>query len=238
MGQKVHPCGMRLGIIKPWSSIWYSNTKDFANNLDNDFKIRDFIYKELVNASVSRVFIERLSKSVKISIYAARPGIIIGKKGEDIDRLRKNIFKITNVPSKISIIEVRKPEVDAKLVADNISLQLERRALFRRVMKRAVQNSIRSGAKGIKIEVSGRLGGVEIARTEWYREGRVPLHTLRADIDYNTAEARTTYGIIGIKVWIYKGEILDKITSCMVNDVDFFEKSKKQRKRGRKIGSN
>ncbi|MCR3754657.1 MAG: 30S ribosomal subunit protein S3 [Candidatus Westeberhardia cardiocondylae] len=236
MGQKVHPGGMRLGIIRQWNSIWYSSKRDFANNLDNDFKIRSFLYRELKKASVSRVLIERLSKSVRIAIYTARPGIIIGKKGEDIEKLRKNIAGITNFPAKISIIEVRKPEMDAKLVADNISLQLERRAVFRRVMKRSVQNAMRVGAKGIKVEISGRLGGVEIARTEWYREGRVPLHTLRADIDYSFSEAYTTYGVIGIKVWIYKGEILSGAKSLILNSEEFFEKTKKQNKRYRKMG--
>lgn len=208
MGHKVHPHGMRLGIIKFWDSTWYADKKNFSKNLENDFLVRNYIYKELVKANISRILIERPSKSININIYAARPGIIIGKKGEDIEKLRKNIYIITKVTTKINIFEVRKPELDAKLVAENIAIQLENRMLFRRVIKRAVQNAMRLGAQGIKIKISGRLGGAEIARKEWYHEGRVPLHTLRADIDYNTSEAHTTYGSIGIKVWIFKGEIL------------------------------
>ncbi|VAX76815.1 30S ribosomal protein S3 [Buchnera aphidicola] len=208
MGQKVHPNGMRLGIIKSWNSIWFASKKEFSNYIDSDFKVRRFIMKKLVKASISRVVIERLSKSVRITIHTARPGIVIGKKGEDVDKLRIEISNLMGVSAQINISEIRKPELDAKLVADNIASQLERRIMFRRAMKRSVQNAMRQGAKGIKVEVSGRLGGVEIARREWYREGRVPLHTLRADIEYNTAEAHTTYGIIGIKVWIFKGEVL------------------------------
>lgn len=209
MGQKVHPNGMRLGIIRSWDSIWFASKKEFPNYLDSDFKVRSFLKKTLIKASISRIIIERLSKSIRITIYTARPGIVIGRKGEDVEKLRLKIFKITQVPVQINISEIRKPELDAKLVANNIATQLERRIMFRRAMKRSVQNAMRQGAQGIKVEVSGRLGGVEIARREWYREGRVPLHTLRADIEYNTAEAHTTYGVIGIKVWIYKGEILD-----------------------------
>lgn len=208
MGQKVHPHGIRLGIVKPWSSTWFANTKDFASNLDGDFKVRKFLMKELANASVARITIERPAKSIRVTIHTARPGIVIGKKGEDVEKLRHAVAAIAGVPAQINIAEVKKPELDAKLVADSIASQLERRVMFRRAMKRAVQNAMRSGAKGIKVEVSGRLGGAEIARSEWYREGRVPLHTLRADIDYNTAEAHTTYGVIGVKVWIFKGEIL------------------------------
>jgi small subunit ribosomal protein S3 len=208
MGQKVHPNGMRLGIINSWNSIWFSNSKDFANNLESDFKVRQFLIKKLIKASISKIIIERPSKSIRVTIYTSRPGIVIGKKGEDVEKLRKVVAKITGVPTQINISEIKKPELDAKLVADNISSQLERRVMFRRAMKRAVQNTIRQGAKGIKVEISGRLGGTEIARTEWYREGRVPLHTLRANIEYNTSEARTTYGIVGVKVWIFKGEIL------------------------------
>lgn len=213
MGQKVHPNGMRLGIIKTWNSIWFANNKEFANNLHSDFQVRNFLMKELLKASVSKILIERPAKSIKITIYTARPGIVIGKKGEDVEKLRVFITKLTGVQTLINIAEVKKPEIDAKLVANNISSQLERRVMFRRVMKRAVQNAMRQGAKGIKVEISGRLGGAEIARKEWYREGRVPLHTLRADIEYNTAEARTTYGIIGVKVWIFKGEILGGLES-------------------------
>ncbi|ABJ90789.1 30S ribosomal protein S3 [Buchnera aphidicola] len=209
MGQKVHPNGMRLGIIKSWNSIWFASKKEFSNYLDSDFKVRSYVKKKLIKASVSKVIIERLSKNIRVTIYTARPGIVIGKKGEDVEKLRIEIAKITGVPAQVNISEIRKPELDAKLVADNISSQLERRVMFRRAIKRSVQNAMRQGAKGIKIEVSGRLGGVEIARREWYREGRVPLHTLRANIEYNTSEAHTTYGIIGVKVWIFKGEILD-----------------------------
>ncbi|VFP86828.1 30S ribosomal protein S3 [Candidatus Erwinia haradaeae] len=213
MGQKVHPHGMRLGIVKSWNSTWFANTKEFADNLDSDFKVRQFLMKELIKASVSRVVIERPTKSIRVTIHTARPGIVIGKKGEDVEKLRQVIANISGVPAQINISEVRKPELDAKLVSDNIAAQLERRVIFRRAMKRAVQNAMRLGAKGIKVKVSGRLGGAEIARTEWYREGRVPLHTLRADIDYNTSEAHTTYGVIGVKVWIFKGEILGGMTA-------------------------
>jgi len=208
MGQKVHPNGIRLGITKPWNATWYANTKDFANNLHSDHQVRELLKQKLSNASVSRIVIERPAKSVRVTIHTARPGVVIGKKGEDVEKLRQAVSKLTGVPAQINISEVRKPELDAQLVADNIAGQLERRVMFRRAMKRAVQNAMRLGAKGIKVEVSGRLGGAEIARTEWYREGRVPLHTLRADIDYSTAEANTTYGIIGVKVWVFRGEVL------------------------------
>ncbi|MCO4321864.1 30S ribosomal protein S3 [Aliidiomarina quisquiliarum] len=208
MGQKVHPNGIRLGITKPYNATWYADSKDFADNLHSDHQVREFLNKELKSASVSRIVIERPAKSVRVTIHTARPGVVIGKKGEDVEKLRQAISKLTGVPAQINIAEVRKPELDAKLVGENIAGQLERRVMFRRAMKRAVQNAMRLGAKGIKVEVSGRLGGAEIARTEWYREGRVPLHTLRADIDYATAEAATTYGIIGVKVWVFRGEIL------------------------------
>ncbi|XBC39171.1 MAG: 30S ribosomal protein S3 [Buchnera aphidicola (Nurudea shiraii)] len=213
MGQKVHPNGMRLGIIKQWNSVWFSSTKNFSDILNSDFKVREFLKRKLFKASISRIVIERPSKSIRITIYSARPGIVIGKKGEDVEKLRLSITNITGVPAQINISEIRKPELDAKLVADNITSQLERRIMFRRAMKRAVQNAMRQGAKGVKVEVSGRLGGVEIARREWYREGRVPLHTLRADIDYSLSEAYTTYGVIGVKVWIFKGELLDGMES-------------------------
>ncbi|MDE5285180.1 MAG: 30S ribosomal protein S3 [Buchnera aphidicola] len=233
MGQKVHPNGMRLGIVKKWNSVWFSNSKDFANNLDSDYKVRRFLMKELVKASISRIIIERPAKSIRVTIYTARPGIVIGKKGEDVEKLRVYVAKITGVPAQINISEVRKPELDAKLVSDSIMSQLERRVMFRRAMKRSVQNAMRQGAKGIKVEVSGRLGGAEIARREWYREGRVPLHTLRADIDYSVSEAQTTYGVIGVKVWIFKGEILGGM-----NAVDKLDKasitSKKQHRKNRK----
>ncbi|GAA5193542.1 30S ribosomal protein S3 [Ferrimonas gelatinilytica] len=208
MGQKVHPNGIRLGITKPFSSTWYAEKKDYADNLFSDHEVRQFLKKELANASVSRITIERPAKSIRVTIHTARPGVVIGKKGEDVEKLRKKVAKLAGVPAQINISEVRKPELDAQLVGDSIASQLERRVMFRRAMKRAVQNAMRLGAKGIKIEVSGRLGGAEIARTEWYREGRVPLHTLRADIDYATSEAHTTYGVIGIKVWVFKGEVL------------------------------
>jgi small subunit ribosomal protein S3 len=208
MGQKVHPTGIRLGIVKTHRSVWYAGQKDFANKLNADLKARAFIEKQLAHASVSRVDIERPAESAKITIHTARPGVVIGKKGEDVEKLRLSVAAMMGVPVHINIEEVRKPDLDATLVAQNIAQQLERRVMFRRAMKRAVQNSMRQGAEGIKIQVGGRLGGAEIARTEWYREGRVPLHTLRADIDYATAEASTTYGIIGVKVWIFKGEIL------------------------------
>ncbi|WMY94987.1 MAG: 30S ribosomal protein S3 [Arsenophonus sp.] len=234
MGQKVHPNGLRLGIIKNWNSTWYANTKEFADNLDSDFQVRKYLNKELVKASISRIEIERPAKSIRVTIHTARPGIVIGKKGEDVEKLRKKISSITGVPAQINISEVRRPELDAKLVAYSIALQLERRVMFRRAMKRAVQNAVRLGAKGIKVEVSGRLGGAEIARTEWYREGRVPLHTLRADIDYNTAEAKTTYGVFGVKVWIFKGEILGGMTILKQLKNLPFNKAKKNNNSTRK----
>jgi small subunit ribosomal protein S3 len=208
MGQKVHPTGIRLGISKPWTSTWFANTAEYADNLFNDHQVRQYLTKELKSASLSKIIIERPAKSIRVTIHTARPGVVIGKKGEDVEKLRKYISKLAGVPAQINIAEVRKPELDGQLVADSIASQLERRVMFRRAMKRAVQNAMRLGAKGIKVQVSGRLGGAEIARAEWYREGRVPLHTFRADIDYATSEALTTYGIIGIKVWIFKGEVL------------------------------
>ena len=209
MGQKVHPTGIRLGIVKDHNSIWYANKRGYAANLIADLTVREHLEKKLADASVSRVVIERPAQTAKITIHTARPGIVIGKKGEGVERLRKEIAALMGVPIQINIEEIRKPDLDAKLVAQNVSQQLERRVMFRRAMKRVMQDALRGGALGIKIQVSGRLGGAEIARTEWYREGRVPLHTLRADIDYSTAEAHTTYGVIGVKVWIFKGEILD-----------------------------
>ena len=211
MGQKVHPNGIRLGIVKPWNATWFASSQEFADNLDGDFKVRQYLTKELKKASLSRIVIERPAKSIRVTIHTARPGVVIGKKGEDVEKLRNAIAKMTGTAAQINIAEIRKPELDAKLVAEGIASQLERRVMFRRAMKRAVQNAMRLGAKGIKVQVSGRLGGAEIARAEWYREGRVPLHTLRADIDYSTAEALTTYGIIGVKVWIFKGEVLGKL---------------------------
>ncbi len=208
MGQKVHPIGIRLGIVKSHTATWYAERRDYADNLESDIQIRNWLNKELASASISRIDIERPAKSLKVSIHTARPGIVIGKKGEDIEKLRKKLSKMTSLPTQVNIEQVRKPELDGKLVADSVAQQLERRVMFRRAMKKAVQNTMRQGAEGIKIQVSGRLGGAEIARSEWYREGRVPLHTLRANIDYATAEANTTYGVIGVKVWIFKGEVL------------------------------
>lgn len=211
MGQKVNPNGIRLGIVKDHNSVWYADKQNYSKNLLNDIRVRKFLEQRLEKASVSKITIERPAQNARITIHTARPGIVIGKKGEDVDRLRKEISDVMGVPVHINIEEVRKPDLDAKLVAASVASQLERRVMFRRAMKRAVQNAMRQGAKGIKIQVGGRLGGAEIARTEWYREGRVPLHTLRADIDYATHEATTTYGIIGVKVWIFKGEILGGI---------------------------
>jgi small subunit ribosomal protein S3 len=211
MGQKVHPNGMRLGIIKTHTSVWYADGTDYADKLIVDLKVRAYIQKKLASASVSRVDIERPANTARITIHTARPGIVIGKKGEDVDKLRADLTKQMGVPVHINIEEIRKPDLDGALVAQGVAQQLERRVMFRRAMKRAVQNAMRQGAEGIKIQVSGRLGGAEIARSEWYREGRVPLHTLRADIDYATAEALTTYGIIGVKVWIFKGEVIGDV---------------------------
>lgn len=208
MGQKVHPVGMRLGIVKDWASRWYSPSKDFADTLCADIKVREYLEDKLALAGISRIQIDRPARNAKITVYAARPGVIIGKSGKEVETLRDEISKILSVPVHVSIEEVRKPELDAKLVAETVAQQLEKRVMFRRAMKRVVTTAMRLGAKGIKICVSGRLGGAEIARSEWYREGRVPLHTLRADIDYGTAQAYTTYGVIGVKVWIFKGEVI------------------------------
>ena len=207
MGQKIHPIGFRLSVNKNWSSRWYANSKNFPEMLQSDIKVRAFLTKKLVAAAVSKIIIERPAKNAKITIHSARPGVVIGKKGEDIESLRATLQGMMGVPVHLNIEEVRKPEVDATLIAQSIAQQLEKRVMFRRAMKRAMQNAMRLGAQGIKIMSAGRLNGIEIARTEWYREGRVPLHTLRAEIDYGVAEALTTYGIIGIKVWVFKGEI-------------------------------
>ena len=207
MGQKVHPVGFRLGIVKGWNSIWYAESRRYAENLNADLAVREHLRKKLAHASVSRIEIQRPAKNARIVVHTARPGIVIGKKGEDIEALRTEIFNMMGVPVQIGVEEIRKPELDAYLVAESVANQLERRIMFRRAMRRAVTNTMRLGALGMKIKVSGRLNGAEIARSEWYREGRVPLHTLRADIDYGFAEARTTYGVIGVKVWIFKGEI-------------------------------
>ncbi|SFG88055.1 30S ribosomal protein S3 [Neptunomonas qingdaonensis] len=211
MGQKIHPTGIRLGIVKDHTSVWYADKSEYARKLLNDLQVREYLEGQLKNASVSRIEIERPAQNAKITIYTARPGIVIGKKGEDVEKLRNAVSKMMGVPVHINIEEIRKPELDAMLVAQGVASQLERRVMFRRAMKRAVQNAMRLGAKGIKIQVGGRLGGAEIARSEWYREGRVPLHTLRADIDYAPYEAHTTYGVIGVKVWIFKGEVLGGI---------------------------
>ncbi len=208
MGQKVHPVGIRLGIVKDWSSTWYAERGEYADNLNTDIAVRDLIRKKLSHASVSRIHIERPAKNAHIVIHTARPGIVIGKKGEDIGALRTQISHMMRIPVNITVEEIRRPELDAYLVAESVANQLERRIMFRRAMRRAVTNAMRLGAEGIKVRVSGRLNGAEIARSEWHREGRVPLHTLRADIDYGFAEARTTYGVIGVKTWIFKGEIL------------------------------
>jgi len=211
MGQKVHPTGIRLGIVKNWVSTWYANSQDYANYLNTDIKVRNFLKDKLRQASVSRIQIERPAKTANIIISTARPGMVIGKKGDEIDQLRKEVAAMMGVPVRINIEEIRKPELDAQLVAESVAQQIERRIMFRRAMKRAVTNTMRLGAQGIKVHVSGRLNGAEIARSEWYREGRVPLHTLRADIDYGFCEASTPSGVIGIKVWIFKGEIYNKL---------------------------
>jgi small subunit ribosomal protein S3 len=220
MGQKINPIGFRLGVTKNWSSKWYANSKNFSVFLQNDIKVREFLNKKLANAAVSKIVIERPAKNAKITIYSARPGIVIGKKGEDIETLRSSLQNLMGIPVQLNIEEIRKPEVDAMLIAQSIAQQLEKRVMFRRAMKRAMQNAMRLGAQGIKIMSSGRLNGIEIARSEWYREGRVPLHTLRADIDYGVARAQTTYGIIGIKVWIFKGERFEEPSKTNKDSVD------------------
>lgn len=206
MGQKIHPIGFRLSVTRDWSSRWFANSKTFPGMLREDIAVRDYIKKKLAHASVGRVVIERPAKNARVTVFSARPGVVIGKKGEDIELLKQDLQRRMGVPVHVSIEEIRKPEIDAQLIADSIAQQLEKRIMFRRAMKRAMQNAMRLGAQGIKIMSSGRLNGAEIARTEWYREGRVPLHTLRAEIDYGTSEAKTTYGVIGIKVWVFKGE--------------------------------
>ncbi len=211
MGQKIHPIGFRLAVNKSWGSRWYANSRNFAGMLNEDLKVRDYLKKKLAHASVGRVVIERPAKDARITIHSARPGVVIGKKGEDIEVLKADLRRMLGVQMvHVNIEEIRKPEIDAQLIADSIAQQLEKRIMFRRAMKRAMQNAMRLGAQGIKIESSGRLNGIEIARNEWYREGRVPLHTLRADIDYGFGEAKTTYGVIGIKVWVYKGETVGR----------------------------
>ena len=209
MGHKVHPTGIRLGISKDWNSKWFANKREYAEYLTADLKVREMLREKLAQAGISRIQIERPAKSARITIHTARPGVVIGKKGEDIEKLRKDVSKMMGVPAHINVSEVRKPEIDAQLVAESIAQQLERRIMFRRAMKRAVGNAMRLGALGIKVNVGGRLNGAEIARREWYREGRVPLHTLRADVDFGVATAFTTYGTCGVKVWIFKGEIME-----------------------------
>ena len=218
MGQKVHPTGIRIGIIKDWTSTWYADSRHYADYLNTDLQVRDYLRKKLANASVSRIQIERPPNEIKVIIHTARPGIVIGKKGEDIERLSQEVSALMGIRAKVSVMEIRKPELDASLVAESVAQQIERKIMFRRAMKRAVNNSMRLGAKGIKICVSGRLNGAEIARSEWYREGRVPLHTLRADIDYGTSNSNTTYGAIGVKVWIFKGEVFNMETSVENED--------------------
>ncbi len=218
MGQKVHPTGIRLGITKDWTSKWYAHSKNFPALVHTDHLVREFLKKRLAEASVSRIHIERAARRVNITIHTARPGIVIGKKGEDIEKVRAEVARRMKLPVqdvRLNIAEIRKPELDAQLVAEGIAQQIEKRVMFRRAMKRAVTNTMRSGALGIKVRASGRLNGAEIARTEWSREGRIPLHTFRADIDYGLAEARTTYGVIGVKVWIFKGEVFDKTQAEM-----------------------
>ncbi len=210
MGQKAIPTGLRLGIINDWNAKWYSAGKGYANNLHADLRLREYIKRRLTNAAVSKIVIQRPTQNVNITIHTARPGIVIGKKGEDIENLRKELTLLSGTPVHLAVEEIRKPELDAQLVAESICQQLEKRIMFRRAMKRAVTNAMRLRAQGVKVMVAGRLNGAEIARTEWYREGRVPLHTLRADIDYGFAEAYTTYGVIGVKVWIFKGEVFDR----------------------------
>ena len=208
MGQKIHPTGFRLSVLRNWSSRWYASSKYFPGMLNEDIKVREFLRKKLSHAAVGKVVIERPAKNARITVYSARPGVVIGKKGEDIESLKVELQKLMNIPVHVNIEEIRKPELDAQLIAESIAQQLQKRIMFRRAMKRAITNAMRLGAQGIKIASSGRLNGIEIARSEWYREGRVPLHTLRADIDYGFAEAKTTYGVIGVKVWVFKGEVL------------------------------
>ena len=232
MGQKIHPTGFRLSVQKNWSSKWYASSKAFPGMLNEDIKVREYLAKKLSHASVGKVVIERPSKNARITIYSSRPGVVIGKKGEDIDILRTELQKRVGVPVHVNIEEIRKPEIDAQLIADNIAQQLVKRIMFRRAMKRAIQNAMRLGAQGIKIMSSGRLNGIEIARSEWYREGRVPLHTLRADLQYGTSEAKTTYGVIGIKVWVFKGELLgkgDSISPPVTSDAEKKKVAKKSR---------
>ncbi len=230
MGQKIHPTGFRLSVTRDWTSRWFANSKSFASMLQEDIAVRDYLKKKLAHASVGRVVIERPAKNARVTVFSARPGVVIGKKGEDIEQLKADLQRRMGVPVHVNIEEIRKPEVDAQLIADSIAQQLEKRIMFRRAMKRAMQNAMRLGAQGIKIMSAGRLNGAEIARTEWYREGRVPLHTLRAEIDYGTSEAKTTYGIIGIKVWVFKGETAARGEVATPNDQGGDEPAKRARR--------
>ncbi len=234
MGQKIHPTGFRLSVTRDWTSRWYATSKHFPQMLKEDIEVRDYLRKKLSHASVGRVVIERPAKNARVTVFSARPGVVIGKKGEDIEQLKRDLQRKMGVPVHVNIEEIRKPELDAQLIADSIAQQLEKRIMFRRAMKRAMQNAMRLGAQGIKIMSSGRLNGAEIARTEWYREGRVPLHTLRADIDYGTSEAKTTYGIIGIKVWVFKGIVLGRNEQPAVEPAA--EEPRKLRRPGRPTG--
>lgn len=230
MGQKVNPIGIRLGITRDWDSVWYAERKEYADFLNKDIKVREFLTTKLKNASVSKIKIERPAKNAKVTIHSARPGIVIGRKGEDADKLKNEVSRIMGVPVQLNVEEIKRPELDAKLVADSVAQQLEKRVMFRRAIKRAMQNVMRQGALGVKVCVSGRLGGAEIARSEWAKEGRVPLHTFRADIDYSTAEALTTYGIIGVKVWIFKGEVLSKDQQNRTSKADADKSAKRSKK--------
>jgi small subunit ribosomal protein S3 len=232
MGQKIHPTGFRLSVTRDWASRWYATSKAFPQMLKEDIEVREYLRKKLAHASVGRVIIERPAKNARVTVYSARPGVVIGKKGEDIEHLKVDLQRRMGVPVHVNIEEIRKPETDAQLIADSIAQQLEKRIMFRRAMKRAMQNAMRLGAQGIKIMSSGRLNGAEIARTEWYREGRVPLHTLRADIDYGTSEAKTTYGVIGIKVWVFKGEMMAKNEQATATEVQVEEPARRARRPG------
>ncbi|MCM8596403.1 30S ribosomal protein S3 [Accumulibacter sp.] len=236
MGQKIHPAGFRLAVTRDWSSRWYAGNREFAGMLNEDVRVREYLRKKLKHASVGRILIERPAKNARVTVFSARPGVVIGKKGEEIENLRAALQKIMGVPVHVSIEEIRKPELDAQLIADSITQQLEKRIMFRRAMKRAMQNAMRLGAQGIKIMSSGRLNGAEIARREWYREGRVPLHTLRADIDYATSEALTTYGLIGVKVWVFKGEILNRHEQPTASTETVAEEQLRRPRRGPRPG--
>ena len=233
MGQKIHPTGFRLPVTRAWASRWYASNRNFAGMLAEDLEVRDYLKQRLKNAAVSRILIERPAKNARITIFSARPGVVIGKKGEDIENLKGELAKRLGVPVAVNIEEVRKPEVDAQLIADSITQQLEKRIMFRRAMKRAMQNAMRLGAQGIKIMSAGRLNGIEIARTEWYREGRVPLHTLKADIDYGFSEAKTTYGVIGVKVWVYRGDRLANGEAPVINTPPGAEEDRRPRRNAR-----